>query len=145
MHAPMPHRLPLLLVLLFLSCFLLGAAGARGAAATPASAFALAEDFEGIEDELEVEGEGEEGEGESVAVECETAREEVGGGEIELEEADEICAEATAEARPAAHPKRGKPNKPKAGKHRAQRRKKKACRGKPAAGKRRCARKPSRN
>lgn len=144
MQAPMRHRLPLLLAFLLLSCLLLSVAGARGDSTSPAtSSSALSEDFEGIEEEVEVEVE--EGEGESAAVECETAREEVGDGEIELEEADEICAEAAAEGRPAAQPKRGKPNKPKAGKHRAQRRKKKACRGKRAAGKRRCARKPNRN
>ncbi len=89
----MPNRFPLLLVLLLLSGLLLAAAGAQGASAGPAaSTSAFEEDFEGFEDELEVE----ESEEEAMEAECETAREEASEGELELDEADEICAEAAA-------------------------------------------------
>lgn len=88
----MPNRLPLLSLLLFLSCLLLAAGGAHGAAAGPlASASALEEEeFEGFEAE-------EEAEGSAAEIECETALEEAEEGELDPAEADEICAEAAEE------------------------------------------------
>ncbi len=86
----MPNRLSAFLVLLLLSGLLLAAAGAQGASAEPvASASAVEEEFEGLEDETEEE----ESEDEAIEAECETAREEATEGELGLDEVNEICAE----------------------------------------------------
>ena len=84
----MPNRLSLLSFLLLLSCLLLAAPGAHGAASAPvASPSAIEEGFEDFEAELEEEEE-------EVEVSCEEAEVEFELGEIDATEAEEICREA---------------------------------------------------
>jgi hypothetical protein len=107
MNAPMANRLPLLSFLLLLSCLLLAAPGAHGAALESASSTpALEGDFEGLEAELEEESEGEE-----VEAGCEEAEVEFELGEISEAESEEICREA-AESREKKGGRRGSAGTP---------------------------------